>query len=87
MIAELRPKSQVTIPKNLVDRLGLSERDKLEIYEENGVICIMPVTVYPKGYVNKLLDSVEDIKRRIATGEQPVFDSVDALVADLEGDK
>ena len=86
MIAELRPKSQVTIPKNLVDRLGLSEGDKLEIYEENGIICIMPVTVYPKGYVDKLLDNVEDIKRKIAAGEQPVFDSVDALVADLESD-
>ena len=86
MIAELRPKSQVTIPKNLVDRLGLSEGDRLEIYEENGIICIMPVVVYPKAYVDKLIKDVEIIKKKSATGEQPVFECVDKLIADLEGD-
>ena len=30
MIAELRQKSQVTIPKEIVAKLGLSEGDKLE---------------------------------------------------------
>jgi len=85
MIAELRPKSQVTIPKSLVDKLGLSEGDKFEIFEENGIICIMPVVVYPKNYVDKLLNDVEEIKRKIVVGEQPVFDTIDALIADLEG--
>jgi len=84
MIAELRPKSQITIPKNLVDKLGLSEGDKLEIYEENGIICIMPVVVYPKGYVDKLLKDAKNIKKKIALGEQPVFDSVDEMFADLD---
>ena len=46
----------------------------------------MPVVVYPKGYVDKLLDSVEDIKRKIASGEQPIFESVDDLISDLKGD-
>ena len=86
MIAELRPESQVTIPKNLVDSLGLSVGDKLEIYEENGVICIMPVVIYPEGCVDRILEDVEDIKKKIANGEQPVFDSIDKLIADLEGD-
>jgi AbrB family looped-hinge helix DNA binding protein len=86
MIAELRPKSQVTIPKPLIDRLGLSTGDKLEIFEENGMICIMPVVVYPKGYVEKLLSDVEDIKRKVAAGEQPVFVNVSELIANLEGD-
>ena len=31
MIAELRQKSQVTIPKEIVAKLGLSEGDKLDI--------------------------------------------------------
>ncbi|HHX93385.1 MAG TPA: AbrB/MazE/SpoVT family DNA-binding domain-containing protein, partial [Clostridiales bacterium] len=35
MLAELRPKSQITIPKELVEKLGLSEGDKLEIYEKD----------------------------------------------------
>jgi len=86
MIAELRQKSQITIPKEYVDKLGLSEGDKLEIYEKDGIICIMPVVVYPKGYVDKLLRDVEQIKQKIATGEQPVFDSVDKLMSSLESE-
>ena len=53
MLAILRPKSQITIPKELVDKLGLSEGDKLEISERDGVICIMPVAVYPKKYLDE----------------------------------
>jgi AbrB family looped-hinge helix DNA binding protein len=34
---------QVTLPKELVDRLNLSEGDELELYEKDGMICIVPV--------------------------------------------
>ena len=85
MLAELRAKSQITIPKELVDKLGLSEGDKLELYEKDGIICIMPVTVYPKKYLDLLRDEIEETKAKIASGEQPVFDNVDALFAKLEG--
>jgi len=87
MIAELRTESQVTIPKNLVDKLGLLEGDKLEIYEENGVICIMPVVVYPEDYVEKLLDDIEEVRAKAETGEYIEFNSVDDLIADLEDDE
>ena len=33
MIAELRQKAQVTIPKEIIVKLGLSEGDKLDIFE------------------------------------------------------
>jgi len=85
MLTELRAKSQITIPKELVDKLGLSEGDKLELYEKDGIICIMPVTVYPKKYLDLLREEVEETKARIASGQQPVFDNVDALFAKLEG--
>ncbi|MCL2047491.1 MAG: AbrB/MazE/SpoVT family DNA-binding domain-containing protein [Defluviitaleaceae bacterium] len=87
MLAELRQKSQITIPKELVDRLGLSEGDKLDIYEQEGIICIMPVVVYPKGYVEGLLDDIKEIKRKIATGEQPVFNDIDELISSLESEE
>ena len=86
MIAELRPKSQVTIPKSLIDRLGLSTGDRLEIYEQDGIICIMPVVVHPKGYVDKLLEDVENIKNDMLAGKQAVFSNVNDLIANLEGD-
>jgi len=87
MIIDLRPKSQVTIPKPLINSLGLTTGDKLEIFEENGIICIMPVVVYPKGYVDKILEDVEVIKKDIAAGRQPVFDDIDDLIASLDGDR
>ena len=85
MLAEFRAKSQITIPKEFVDKLGLSEGDKLEIYERDGMICMMPVAVYPKKYLNELREEIEETKTKIASGEQPVFDNVDALFAKLEG--
>jgi AbrB family looped-hinge helix DNA binding protein len=85
MLAELRAKSQITIPKELVDKLGLSEGDKLEFYEQDGVICAMPVTVYPKKYLEQLREEIEEAKILISSGEQPVFDTVDLLFARLEG--
>ena len=86
MLAELRHKSQVTIPKEIIVKLGLSEGDKLDIFEKDGSICIMPVVVYPKKYVNELREEIDDIKAKIASGEQPIFDSVDTLFDKLEAD-
>lgn len=84
MLAELRAKSQITIPKELVDKLGLSEGDKMEIYERDGVIHIMPVVVYPKKYIDALHEEIKDVKEKIESGELPVFDSVDEMFKHLE---
>lgn len=84
MLAELRQKSQITIPKEIIMKLGLSEGDKLDIFEQNGTICMLPVAVYPKKYLNELRDEINEAKAKIASGKQPVFDSVDALFAKLE---
>ncbi|MCD8066461.1 MAG: AbrB/MazE/SpoVT family DNA-binding domain-containing protein [Oscillospiraceae bacterium] len=84
MLAELRQKSQITIPREIVAKLGLSEGDKLEIFERDGTICMMPVVVYPKKYIDELLGEINEAKAKIASGEQLAFDSVDALFAKLE---
>ena len=52
MLVELRAKSQVTIPKDIISKLGLSEGDKLDIREADGEITIVPVAVYPKKYLD-----------------------------------
>ena len=84
MLAELRVKSQITIPKEIINTLGLSEGDKLDIFEKDGMICLMPVVVYPKKYMDELRSEISQVKERLDKGEQPIFDSVDALFADLE---
>lgn len=48
MLAELRSKSQVTIPKDIVKRLGLKEGDNIDISIENNNIVITPVMMIPK---------------------------------------
>ena len=85
MLAELCQKSQVTIPEEIIIKLGLSEGDKLDIFEKDGSICIMPVAVYPQKYLNDLRREINDVKAKIVSGEQPVFDSVDELFEKLEG--
>jgi AbrB family looped-hinge helix DNA binding protein len=54
MLVEFRSKSQITIPKELVDKIGLSEGDKLDIFEKDGILCLMPVVIYPKKYLDEL---------------------------------
>ena len=84
MLAELRTKSQITLPKEIVTALGLSEGDKLEVYERDGMICMMPVAVYPKKYVDDLQAEIGELKEKIRSGKQPTFDSIDALMQKLE---
>ncbi len=84
MLAELRTKSQITLPKDIVNALGLSEGDKLEVSEKDGVIYMMPVAIYPKKYVDELHGEISQLKENIRSGKQPVFDSIDALFDKLE---
>lgn len=85
MLAELKQKSQVTIPKDIVKKFSLSVGDKFEVFEKDGLICLMPVVVYPKAYVDELKDELENVKKQIKNGEQS-FESVDDLFNALEED-
>lgn len=84
MLVELKAKSQVTIPKELVSLMNLSQGDKFEIIEESGRIVLIPLEVYPKNVIDELKASVEEIKASIDNGERPVFDSIDALFEELD---
>ncbi len=84
MLAELRAKSQITIPKEVVAKLGMHEGDKLEVIEKDGVIQLIPVVVYPKKYVDELKTEIAEMKRKIADGTQPTFSSIDELFDALE---
>ena len=84
MITELRKKSQITIPRELVEKLGLKEGDKLEVVEREGVIQIIPVAVYPKKYLAELKQEINEVKARIKSGEKPLFDNVDDLFKQLD---
>ena len=40
MLAELCQKSQVTIPEEIIIKLGLSEGDKLDVFEKDGLFVL-----------------------------------------------
>lgn len=86
MLVELRQEAQVTIPKEIIIKLGLSEGDKLDIFEKDGSICMMPVAIYPEKYLDDLKEEIQELKAKIASGEQSVFDNVDALFDKLAAD-
>jgi len=84
MITEFRKKSQITIPKDIVLKLGLKDGDKLEIIEREGVIQLMPVVVYPKKYLDELKEEISGIKKKIGAGDQPMFNNVEDLFKQLD---
>ncbi|MGB4594741.1 MAG: AbrB/MazE/SpoVT family DNA-binding domain-containing protein [Anaerolineaceae bacterium] len=84
MLAELRSKSQITIPKTLVEKLGLVEGDKFEILEDDGTIYLVPVEVYPKKYIEELRSEINQVKAKLSRGDLLVSDSVEALFEKLE---
>lgn len=84
MLAELRQKSQVTIPKDIVNSLGLKEGDKFDVFEEEGIIYLVPVTVYPKSYISELKNEIQEVKLKLAENNQPLFDDIDELFKKME---
>ena len=84
MVVTLRKKSQITIPSDIVNKLGLTEGDQFDIVEQNGTILIIPLVTYPAKYLSDIKKEVSEIKKKIASGEQPIFDNVDALFASLD---
>ena len=80
MLAEVRTRSQITIPAKAAKEIGIKEGDKLEVVVKDGRILLIPVVVYPR----KSVDKINDI---IKNGDfSKEFDSIDALIADLRSD-
>ena len=81
MLAEIRGRSQITIPAEIIKKLGISEGDKFDITEKDGGIFLCPVVVYPKDKIAKiakiLKESENDTKTRTA------FESVEDMFSDM----
>ncbi|CAC9928816.1 transcriptional regulator, AbrB family [Aedoeadaptatus coxii] len=84
MLVELKAKSQVTIPKDIVNSMELNQGDQFEVMEENGKIILVPVAIYPEHVIKNLKAEVQEIKKSIKNGTQPVFDSIDSLFEALD---
>lgn len=83
MIIELRKKSQITLPKEIVKELNLLEGDKFEISVVNGLITLEPVAIYPKEYLIKLEEEINVLKEE-SNIKNEAFDNIDDLMKSLK---
>lgn len=81
MLAEIRGRSQITIPADIVKKLGICEGDKFEIMEKDGGIFLCPVVVYPKDKFLKIAKLIKDSEAELSMSTS--FDSVEDMFADM----
>lgn len=84
MIIDLRKKSQITIPKEIVDELNLQEGDHLEVSVKEGAIIIEPVAVYSKSYIKKLEDTIMRLNEDTIEYNVGPFKTVEDAIRYLE---
>ena len=80
MLAEIRGRSQITIPAEIIKKLGISEGDKFDIIEKDGGIFLCPVIVYPKDKLLKIAKLIKDSEIELSSQES--FDTVEDMFAD-----
>jgi len=87
MLIDFKQKSQVTIPKSLVEKLKLRIGDKLDIEEKDGKLVITPVMIIPKDqawyYSEKWQQMEKEVDEQIARGEVHSANNADELFEGL----
>ena len=83
MLAELKDKSQVTIPKSVINELGLVRGDMFDVVVSDGTVILVPVVVYPKAKAERLEALAKAARASAAAGEADVYDNVEDLITDL----
>ena len=78
------------------ERITMNEKSEMEIlyeqyleddnriFEKDGMVCLVPVAVYPKKYVEDLKKEVSELKKDIKSGRQRTYDNIDDMIASLE---
>ena len=79
MLVEMRARSQITLPNEIIKRLGISEGDKFEVMEHNGGVFLCPVVVYPKAKLEQIARIIKDHRKKPAAA----FESVEDMFRDI----
>ena len=83
MLTELKDKSQVTIPKSIVNELGLKRGDMFDVVVDNGAVMFIPVVVYPKAKAERLEELAKAARDSTKTENATIYDDVEDLISDL----
>lgn len=81
MLAELRGRSQLTIPAEIIRKIGAVEGDKFDVIEKDGGIFLCPVVVYSKDKIEKIAKLIQDSKDDLSN--QKEYEDVGAMFVDM----
>lgn len=88
MITQLREKSQVTIPKEIIKKLNLKIGDSIDIDVEDNKIVIKQVVIVPKDqawfWSGEWQQDEKQADKDIANGNTKKFNSAQELFEDLD---
>lgn len=91
LLVELKQKSQVTIPSELVKKLNLKPGDKLEVEEKDGCLIITPVAVIPRDqmwfYSEEWQADEQKVEQQIREGRVKTAKNKEELLEGLGLDK
>jgi AbrB family looped-hinge helix DNA binding protein len=79
MLIEMRARSQITLPNEIIKNLGISEGDRFEVMERDGGVFLCPVVVYPKAKLEQIVKIIKDHEKNPSA----VFDSVENMLKDI----
>ncbi|WP_312652527.1 AbrB/MazE/SpoVT family DNA-binding domain-containing protein [Proteiniclasticum sp.] len=83
MLIEMRGRSQITIPSEIVKNLGIKEGDKFEVIEKDGGIFLCPVVVYPKKEIVRIAKLIKETDVEYKSGGLKSYDDVDKMFMDM----
>ncbi|NLM21522.1 MAG: AbrB/MazE/SpoVT family DNA-binding domain-containing protein [Peptococcaceae bacterium] len=83
MLIEMRGRSQITIPSEIVKNLGIKEGDKFEVIEKDGGIFLCPVVVYPKKEMIRIAQLIKETDAEYKNGELKAYDDIDKMFMDM----
>ena len=86
MLVEVRARSQLTLPNEIIKKLDIGEGDKLEVIERDGGIFLCPVVVYPKAKLEKIAKTIKEHKKNPSVAYDSVEDMFRDIGIDLEDD-
>jgi bifunctional DNA-binding transcriptional regulator/antitoxin component of YhaV-PrlF toxin-antitoxin module len=79
MLVEMRARSQITLPNEIIKNLAISEGDKFEAIERDGGVFLCPVVVYPKAKLQQIGKIIKEHEKNPSA----VFDSVENMLKEI----
>jgi len=81
MLVELRGRSQLTMPAEIIKAIGACEGDKFEVVQKDGGIFLCPVVVYPKSKMEQLAKIAKEASENKVN--MKTYDDVSDMFADM----